>query len=84
MSDIAPASNDHEYARASAKYSASFMSNAKWLKLFQAIISSGVKIERAEWRYIDSAAVDHNALPEDCDLLPTRFADGRFQPFEYK
>jgi hypothetical protein len=75
---------DLEYRKAMAKYSASFMSNAKWLSFFRAIILAGIPIERAEWRFIDSTHSIWEPFPSERDLLPTRFADGRFQPFEYR
>jgi hypothetical protein len=79
-----PENEDIEYRKAVAKYTASFMSNAKWLKLFRSIIQSGASVERAEWRFIDSAHSIWESFPTERDLTPTRFADGRFQPFEYR
>lgn len=75
---------DIEYRKALAKYSASFMSNAKWLRLFRALINSGLVIEKACWKFIDSEHSEWKSFPEERDLMPTRFADGKFQPFEYK
>ncbi len=75
---------DIEYRKALTKYEASFMSDAKWLKLFRAIIQAGIHIERAEWRFIDTAHSMWKSFPAEKDLLPTRFADGKFQPFEYR
>ena len=75
---------DIGYHKAVAKYSASFMSDAKWLKLFRTIIACGVSIERAEWFVIDSPHSFSQSFPSERDLLPTRFEDGKFQPFEYR
>ncbi len=75
---------DIAYRKALAKYSASFMSDAKWLKLFRAIIQAGIHVERAEWRFIDSAHSMWKSFPSETDLTPTRFADGKFQPFGYR
>jgi hypothetical protein len=75
---------DLEYSKALAKYSASFMNNAKWLSFFRAIIQAGIKVERAEWRFIDSTHSIWESFPDERDLLPTRFADGKFQPIEYR
>jgi hypothetical protein len=47
-------SDDFEYRKAASKYSASYMSNAKWLKLFRAVISTGVPLERVQWKFIDT------------------------------
>lgn len=78
------ASADIEYQEALAKYDASFMSDAKWLRLFQAVISAGLVIDRACWKFIDSEHSFWQSFPSGRDLMPTRFADGKFQPFEYK
>lgn len=76
--------DEREYEKALSKYSASFMSNAKWLRLFNAVIQAGLNIERAEWRFIDSNHCFRQSFPTSNDLLPTRFADGAFQPIEYR
>ena len=75
---------DREYETARSKYSASFMSNTKWLRLFSAVIESGLKIEYAEWRVIGSDRSFWEPFPTSIDLLPTRFSDGRFQLLEYR
>jgi hypothetical protein len=83
MSSMDP-EEDLAYRKALLKYSASFMSNAKWLSLFQAVIRANVEIQRAEWRFLDSSHSVWVSFPSEGDLLPTRFADGKFQPFEYR
>jgi hypothetical protein len=75
---------DVEYRRAASKYSASLMSNAKWRKLFNAVIDAGVVIERARWRFIDSDHTIEVSFPLAHDLREEGFADGKFQPFEYR
>ena len=75
---------DDEYRRAMARYSVSSMSNSKWFKLLTAVARSGIGIVRSQWQYIDDGLCVWNAMPSEGDLLPRRFADGRFQPFEYK
>jgi hypothetical protein len=75
---------DAEYQKASSKYSASYMSNAKWLKLFRAVISAGVKLECVRWKFIDTEHSVEASFPEERDLEPTGFADGKFQPIEYR
>lgn len=79
-----PEEEDELYRRAMRRYSASFMSNAKWVRLLKAIAHSGIKIERSQWQYIDDGLTVCNPMPREKDLLPTRFADGMFQPFEYR
>ena len=75
---------DEEYLKAKSKYSTSHMNNSKWLKLFTAWAESGVEIESSKWKYLDSNHEEEHCLPKRSDLLHTRFADGRFQPIEYK
>ena len=60
------------------------MNNSKWLKLFKAWVDAGIEVEVTYWKFIDSDHEDIHCLPKSYDLLPNRFADGRFQPFEYK
>jgi len=75
---------DLAYRKAMAKYSAALMSNAKWLSFFRALIHAGVTVERAEWRFIDSSHAIWMSFPAEHNLMPTRFADGKFQPVEYR
>lgn len=75
---------DLEYKKASEKYSVSYMSNSKWLKLFSAWAESDIEIDFSNWKYIDSDHEEVHCLPKSNDLLENRFSDGRFQPFEYK
>lgn len=75
---------DLEYKKASQKYSVSHMNNSKWLKLFSAWADSDVEIDVSYWKFIESEHEEVHCLPKVYDLLQNRFADGRFQPFEYK
>ncbi|MGY8872259.1 MAG: hypothetical protein ACKVJE_17620 [Pseudomonadales bacterium] len=75
---------DLEYKKASQKYSVSHMNNSKWLKLFSAWADSDVEIDVSHWKFIESEHEEVHCLPKAHDLLQNRFADGRFQPFEYK
>jgi len=75
---------DEEYAKAKRKYSTSHMNNSKWFKLLTAWAESGVEIESSKWKFIVSDHEEEHCLPKTNDLLQNRFADGRFQPFEYK
>jgi len=75
---------DQRYRAAVAKYSASLMSDAKWLKFFRTVIQSGVAIERAAWQLIGAPRPIWESFPEEHNLMRTRFADGRFQPWEYR
>ncbi len=75
---------DAEYRKVAAKYSASYMSNAKWLKCFRAVISAGIPLERVRWKFIGTEHFVEVSFPLERDLEPTRFADGKFQPFEYR
>jgi hypothetical protein len=75
---------DDTYQKAVSKYDASYMSNAKWLRLFRTAIRAQISFEFAVWRYIDSDHSAQIAFPKGFDLGETRFNDGRFQPHEYK
>lgn len=75
---------DLEYQKACNKYSVRYMSNSKWFKLFAAWADAGIEVEVSYWRFIDSEHEEVHCLPKSYDLLPHGFADGRFQPFEYK
>ena len=75
---------DEEYEKAMTDFSVSSMNNAKWVRLFSAIVESGIQIERAEWKYVGLERTEWNRLPLAQDILPNRFADGAFQPTEYK
>lgn len=75
---------EDDYLKYSKKFSVSHMSNTKWRKLFIALAKADIYIHQAEWSFIGSAHTMTLPLPCERDLLETRFADGRFQPFEYK
>ncbi len=75
---------EDDYLKYSKNFSVSHMSNAKWRKLFMAIAKADLNIHQAEWSFIDSEHTMNLPLPCERDLLESRFADGRFQPFEYK
>jgi hypothetical protein len=77
-------SEEIEYQKAATKYSASFMNDAKWLKLFRTVISAGIPLERVQWKFIDTEHFIEASFPDEWDLLATGFADGKFQPFEYR
>ena len=65
-------------------FSVSYMSNAKWYKVFQAIAIAQLGITRATWKFISSEHLFNDGVPSLHDLLPSRLADGSFQPVEYK
>ena len=64
-----------DYAKHARRFSVSYMSNAKWQKLFIARARSGVEIEHAEWSYIDSQHTEIMRLPAESDLLDDGFSD---------
>ncbi len=72
------------YERSSAALSVSYMSDTKWRKALGAIADAALQLERATWKFIDSEHLHEWGVPRRSDLLPTRLADGRFQPVEYK
>ena len=75
---------DERYLRAARKYAVSYMSNAKWRKLFATIDEAGIEIEKAVWRFIDGDEAFAWGWPDADELDEARLKDGRFQPVEYK
>jgi hypothetical protein len=73
---------DEGYQKAALRYSVTYMSNAKWVRLFTTAVRTGIVIERAQWTLGSDYSV-WEGFPQESNLLPTRFQDGRFQPFEY-
>ncbi len=73
-----------DYLKYSKRFSVSYMNNTKRRKLFVALADANINVQQAEWSFIDTDHTITLPLPGRCDLLETRFADGRFQPFEYK
>jgi hypothetical protein len=73
-----------DYKRFRTRFSSSFMSDSKWVRLFSAADDAGVNIEKAYWSFIDTERVLELGLPHKRELLQTRFMDGRFQSIEYK
>jgi hypothetical protein len=78
--------DDHErWFKIACRFKLSCMSNAKWRKVFTAIATCGVEVRRCEFKCIDSAEVSvMPRAPLVRELMERRFADGMWQPFEYK
>jgi hypothetical protein len=74
---------EEAYRKAASRFQVSYMSDSKWLRLFRAVATSGVTIQRARWTTIDNGGFSER-FPAESDLLPTRFRDGRFQPIQYR
>ena len=72
------------YEREVAAFSASYMSSAKWYRVFQAIADAQLGVTKATWKFIWSEHLFDDGVPRLCDLLPSRLVDGLFQPVEYK
>jgi hypothetical protein len=72
------------YQRARSAFAVAHMSNAKWRKVLHALATADFGLTRSEWKCIDSDHVLVHGIPRLTDILETRFADGQFQPFEYK
>lgn len=77
-----PRRDASELAR--AEFAVAYMSDARWYKALRAISRADLRLEHAEWKFIDSDIVWPWGVPRERDLLPTRFADGRCQPLAYK
>jgi hypothetical protein len=72
------------YRRARAAFAVAHMSNAKWRKVLRVLATADVGFTRLEWKCIDSDHILIHGIPRLTDILENRFADGQFQPFEYK
>jgi hypothetical protein len=72
------------YRKARAAFSAAYMSNAKWRKVFAALATMDLKTGRMQLKLIDSDHVEDHGQPRLKDVLDTRFEDGQFQPVAYK
>ena len=77
-------SEDEEYRKVLSRYTTSYMSDSKWLRLFRAVNSAGISLPKVKWSYIGYDHSEWISFPEEHDLSAHRFADGRFQPFEYR
>lgn len=66
------------------RFTASFMSNAKWRALFKTIAAANLDIKRSEWKLVGDDYIAVHQMPTELDINETRFSDGAFQPFEYK
>lgn len=76
---------DDAYAKAVAVYGVSYMSDAKWVRLFNAIIDAEIDLPFVRISYIDWDRTTWKRFPRRSDVLPERFADGAtYEPFEYK
>lgn len=76
--------NERRYQRAAGRFQYSWMSDTKWRKVFKAIAESGTNVTRCEYKCIDSDHVWQNRVPRLQDVEERCFADGAYQPFEYK
>jgi hypothetical protein len=76
--------DEARYAKARAGFSVTYMSNAKWYKMFKAIAIANLGLARMQWKFIDSDRLYDWGVPGVQDLLPDRLADGHFQPIEYR
>jgi len=75
---------DLEYTKTSQKYSVSDMNNSKCPKPCPAWGESDVELDVSHWKFVDSDHVEVHCHPKAYYLLQNRFADGKFQPFDYK
>lgn len=74
---------DH-YTRTRVAFTVAHISDTQWRKVFTAIATVGLDVNRAEWKSIDDERVYDWGLPAPADLGPDRRVDGRSQPVEYK
>ena len=65
-----------------ARFQQQLMSNTKWWAFFLAAVDLG--LDHSEWKYVSSDHLETKRIPRQHDLHESRFADGYFQPHEYK
>ena len=70
--------------KALKRFTASFMSNAKWRAFFKTVAAANLNLKRSEWKIVGDDHVEIHSMPLERDLNDTRFNCGAFQPFEYK
>lgn len=77
-----PHRNPYEWC--ASNFRVSYMSNAKWYRVLEAIAAAELDVTRSVWKFIDSDYLYRYPVPASYQLLPSRLADGAFQPVEYK
>ncbi len=75
---------EQRFRKQAARFQHSWMSNAKWRKVLSAIADTQSNVTRCEFKCIDSDYITEVRSPQSRDIEHVRFADGAFQPFEYK
>jgi len=66
------------------RFTASFMSNAKWRKLFIAIDRPELNLNQAVWKFIDSDIEIRGSLTKSDELMEEYVGDYGLGPFAYK
>ncbi|AMV40599.1 hypothetical protein [Planctomyces sp. SH-PL62] len=72
------------YRRLAWDAKASCMSDARWRKVLGAIADAELGLCHASWKFLDSDQLHDWGVPDRNHILPSRLADGRFQPEEYR
>jgi hypothetical protein len=66
------------------RFTASFMSNAKWRKFFIVIDKPELNLKQAIWKFIDSEHEIRGWLPKSDELMERYVGDYGLGPFAYK
>jgi hypothetical protein len=67
------------------KFTAAFMSNAKWRKFFTVLDRPELNLKQAIWKFIDSDTEHRGSVPKSEDLSNQYVGDyGLLGPFAYK
>lgn len=65
-------------------FSASFMSNSKWRRLFSALSAPELEISQLVWKFVGRQLAIRGAAPDAECLGETIIRDTSFSPFPYK
>lgn len=84
MSDVLHLADERRYLAHAARFQHSWMSNAKWRKVLSSIAATHSNVTQCEFKCIDSDYITKVRTPQGRDVEQVRFADGAFQPFEYR
>jgi len=65
-------------------YSASFMSSAKWRKLFELLDRPELEIDQLVWKFVGRESAVRGAVPSVAGLEQSYVSSSSFAPFLYK
>lgn len=66
------------------RFQTRLMSNARWRDFFPAVAGADPGSSYSGWKLVAEEHTWAHRMPRGLDLRGTHFADGHFQPFEYR